>query len=588
MPARNDISRGRRQVDVLEFPRAEPATGSDVVDVLVVGAGPSGLGTAMELARHGVRAAVVDAATEATLVRAGAAGYNARVLEIFAKWRVLDRIRDEWTFPPEWNTGNLLLTSLIGHQLGGSVERSFDLGRVGRPSASPSAYGTLRRPQTVLQKVFLDRLAEVGTVVSGGWRVEGLTVDAEGVTTDLLEVETGDTRSVRSRYVVGADGSKSTVRTLAGIPRSGEYATERHFRVIVRTASDVSTLLGRPFVPGTSIIYNDRYTGFLAALNETDWRTYAGPFPLDHQPTEAELIAHVREAFGFDLELEVVSQTSFFKSTRIAETFYQDRIALVGDAAHVRTPGGNLCEGFGDVANLGWKLAAVLRGEAGEGLLRSYDQERRPHNQRVADYALARERAGAQVYRRIREIGVPVDDDTTDDAARRRARIGELLGAEHAFPLGVVFDERYDDSSVVWYEDGQRTSEEPWDAHTYTEDGRPGHRAPNGNLDPFGFTLYDRLGSHLALLVLTPDSAAVADFEDAADARGLELEVIHLPDAVARQRYGAPYALIRPDAHVAWRGDGTALDAGAVLDLALARADDARASLRPLAEAAAS
>ncbi|WP_181782466.1 FAD-dependent monooxygenase [Pseudonocardia pini] len=563
MPARNDINRGRRQVDVVGFPRAEPV---EETDVLVVGAGPNGLGTALELARHGVRAAVVDAATEATLVRAGAAGYNARALEIIANWGVLPQIRDEWTFPPEWNTGNLLLTSLVGHQLGGSAHRSFDLGRAPRYSV----HSALRRPQTVLQKVFLDRLAELGTPVSGGWRVEDLAVDADGVTTRLVEVGTGRERTVRSRYVVGADGGKSTVRTLAGITRSGAYATERHFRVVVRTSTDASTLLGRPFVPGTAIVYNDRYSGFLAALNETDWRTYAGPFPLDHEPDEAELVARVREAFGFDVELKVVSLTSFFKSARLADTFYRDRIALVGDAAHVRTPGGNLCEGFGDIANLGWKLAAVLRGEAGEGLLHSYDQERRPHNRRIAEYASARERAGGEVYRRIKEIGVPADDDTGADAVRRRAEIGELLGAEHTFPLGVVFDERYDDSSVVWYEPGQRETEQPWDAHAYTEEGRPGHRAPNGNLDPFGFTVYDRLGTRPALLVLTADTAAVAPFEEAAEARGLELEVIHLPDADAHQRYGAPYALVRPDAHVAWRGTAE-VDAGAVLDLALAR-----------------
>ncbi|NKF32933.1 monooxygenase, partial [Pseudomonas sp. BGM005] len=96
--------------------------------------------------------------------------------------------------------------------------------------------------------------------------------------------------------------------------------------------------------------------------NETDWRVYAGPYPLEHTPTEEELLTLARAAFGSDLALQVVDVTPYFKSTRLAKTFRQGRVLLVGDAAHVRTPGGNLGEGFGDVFNLGWKLAAVLRG----------------------------------------------------------------------------------------------------------------------------------------------------------------------------------------------------------------------------------
>ncbi|WP_261556348.1 FAD-dependent monooxygenase [Frankia tisae] len=566
MPARNEISRGKRQVDAFAFPRTEPA---EQVDVLVVGAGPNGLGAALELHRHGVQAAVVDAASGATLVRAGAAGYTSRALEVIRGWGLLQRIQHEWTFPPEWSTGNLLLTSLAGHQLAGTTLRSFGFGAASRYSTETM----LRRPQTVLQRVFLDRLAEIGTTVSGGWRVEGLASYPDGVTTTVVEVETGRRRTIRSRYVVGADGGKSTVRTLAGIGRSGSYADERYFRFVVRTTSDTSSVLGA-FPPATAVIYNDRYSGFLAALNETDWRAYAGPYPLDRDPTTDELIAQARAAFGFDVELEVVSLTPFFKSTRIADTFYRDRIALVGDAAHVRTPGGNLCEGFGDVVNLGWKLAAVLRGQAGPSLLDSYDEERRPHNWRIADYALAEDRRHTAAYERVRALGVPADADTSPDAARRRAEIGAILGAGRSLPLGVVFDERYDTSSVIRYEDGQAEAEAaaPWDAFAYDDDARPGHRAPNGNLDPFGFTLYDRIGSHIALLVLAADNpGTVAAFEAAADARGLELEVIHLPDPAARELYGAPYALVRPDHHVAWRGDGSDLDAGAVLDLVYGR-----------------
>src|SRR6478752_175892 len=147
MTATNEVNRGRRDVDVVPFPVADPP---EQVDVLVVGAGPSGLATAVDLDLHGVTVAVVDAATEAPLVRAGAMGHTARVVELFRRWHVLQRVREEWTVPPEWNTGNLLLTSLAGHDLGGG-KRRFDLGSTGQHSTE----APIRRPQTVLQKVFL-------------------------------------------------------------------------------------------------------------------------------------------------------------------------------------------------------------------------------------------------------------------------------------------------------------------------------------------------------------------------------------------------------------------------------------------------
>lgn len=549
----------RAGVDVVDLPAGRPPT---QVDVLVVGAGPTGLGTALELRRHGVEVAVVDAATQATLARAGAFGHSARTVEFFRQWGVVDRVRSGWTFPPEWNHGTLLITSLAGHELAGSSPRSF----TGRPSAPDSFEQGIRRPQTVLQKVFLETLAADGVPVSGGWRAVNLETDFDEVRVEVQAEAGGERRVIRARYVVGADGSRSTIRGLAGIERSGEYATERFFRVVVRTHGDPFDDSGR-FPSATNIIVNDTYTGFLAALNPTDWRIHVGPFALDHQPTEEEFLAVGRSAFGSDVELEVLTATPFFKSTRIADEFRKERVLLVGDAAHVRTPGGNLGEGFGDVFNLGWKLAAVVAGTADPALLNSYDRERRPHNVRVAQHAWESSIAGHERWQEIRRIGVPDDADLSAQAQDARRRIGEILSSEREYPHGVTFDERYDDSPAIWYTDGQLAAEDAWSAQQYRPDGRPGHRAPNGNIDPYGDTLYDRLGSHVALLVLTPDAALVPDFQRAAAERGIPADVVHLPDPEARELYGTDYALVRPDHHVAWSGDaGITVDFGAVLD----------------------
>ncbi|MGA5703168.1 FAD-dependent monooxygenase [Peterkaempfera bronchialis] len=557
---------GGRDVHTVPFPTAAPPA---AIDILIVGAGPVGLAAAVELTSRGVRAAVIDRARSATLVRAGAMGHTPRVVEHLRRWRLLQRIRDAWTYPPEWHRGTRLVTSLAGHELVPASGPSFtDRGSAARHSADEA----LRRPQTVFQRVFLDHLAEQGVSVSGGWELTALREDADGVDAEVVNVDSGRSQTVRAAYVLGTDGGGSTTRRLAGIAREGEHATEKLLRLIVRTG-DISDRVG-PAPSATNIVVNARASGFLAAVSARDWRVYAGPYPLDHEPGEDELLEIGRAAFGCDVDLELLSATTFYHATRIAETFRRGRVLLAGDAAHVRTPGGNLGEGIGDVVNLGWKLAAVLDGHAPQTLLDSYDQERRRHNWRVADHSLERSRRTRATLAEIRDGGIPDDADLSDAASRRRAEIGARLRQDHSGAAGVAFDERYDASAVVCYEPGQLDTEPPWRADVYEDDPRPGHRAPDGPVDPSGGTLYDRLGTSFGLLVLTEDRTVEHAFAAEAAARSLPFTVVHLTDPAARAVYGTANVLIRPDQHVVWRGTHLPrAGAATVLDRVLGRVE---------------
>jgi 2-polyprenyl-6-methoxyphenol hydroxylase-like FAD-dependent oxidoreductase len=557
---------GGRDVHNVRLPSGVPPAD---VDVLVVGAGPVGLSAAVELSGRGVEVAVVDAVRSKELIRAGAMGHTPRTVEHFRRWGLLQQIRAEWTFPPEWNRGIALVTSLVGHELVPVRRPTFSQRGAGRFSSQEA----LRRPQTALQQVFLDHLARRGVPVVGGWRLESLQQHESGVQAHLVETETGERHTVRAKYVVGADGGSSTVRSLAGIGRLGDRATEKRLRLIVRTG-DISDRVG-PAPSANNIILNGKASGFLAAISTREWRVYAGPYPLDYTPSEDELLEIGRAAFGFELELELASVTTYYAATRIAETFRKDRVLLAGDAAHVRTPGGNLGEGFGDVANLGWKLAAVLAGQAPEALLDSYDAERRPHNWRIADHALDRSRRSAATIAELRRDGIPDDADLSEQAQQRRAAISERLGSERGEAAGVTFDERYDASPVIWYEEGQLAAEAPWRPDVYEDDPRPGHRAPDGVIDPSGTTLYDRIGNDFGLVVLGDHGDVEQAFAAAAATRSLRLRVIHLTDPDAVSVYGRGVALVRPDQHIAWYGtevpDG---GAAAVFDRVLGSSSD--------------
>jgi hypothetical protein len=227
------------------------------------------------------------------------------------------------------------------------------------------------------------------------------------------------------------------------------------------------------------------------------------------------------------------------------------------------------------VANLGWKLALVVAGTAPDALLDSYDAERRPHNWRIADHALERARRSDATLEELRRVGIPDDADLSEAAEQRRHEIREHLRSQRGDGAGLTFDERYDASPVIWYFEDQLDAETPWQADLYEDDPRPGHRAPDGVIDPSGTTLYDRIGNAFGLLVLGNFPAVELALAAEAVERAIPLRVIHLTDPDAASVYGPGVVLIRPDQHVAWRGtevpDG---GAAAVFDRVLGTSHD--------------
>ena len=332
--------------------------------------------------------------------------------------------------------------------------------------------------------MFLNHLrAGTACSVTGGWQLEALHEHADWIDAEVADTDSGQRRTIRARYVIGADGGSSTVRRLAGIDRDGERAPLKRLRLIVRTGDETERL--GPAPSGVNFVFNAKAWGFLAAVSTREWRVYAGPYPLDYEPTDEELVDIGRAAFGFDLDLEIASATTYYDSSRVAQTFRRSRVLLAGDAAHVRTPGGNLGEGFGDVANLG--LEARRRSRRARPGRAARQLRRRAAAAQLADRRL---RAGTgSPWIRAARADPPGRHSgrrrPQSEAQQRRAEIGALIGRGRLESAGVEFDERYDASAAIWYEPGQPTRGSPG-SRTTTKTTRVPATAPRRVPRPLG------------------------------------------------------------------------------------------------------
>ncbi|WP_067998323.1 rifampin monooxygenase [Nocardia pseudobrasiliensis] len=456
-----------------------------MIDVMVVGAGPTGVMLASELRLQGVNVLVLERDAQPTEV-VRALGMHARTMEVLEQRGVLDRFLEH------------------GHT---HPLRSYVAG-IDKPQ--PEGLDTthpyvLALPQPVTERLLTEHAVELGVEIRRDSEVVALSQDERGVT-----VELADGTRLRSRYLVGCDGGRSTVRKLVGIGFPGEPSRVDTLLGEMRLTADQDTVTAvtteirkTQKLFGAGHLGDGVYRVVVPAAEVAEDRTVA--------PTLAEFKRQLMATAGTDFGVHSPRWLSRFgDATRQAERYRADRVLLAGDAAHIHPPigGQGLNLGIQDAFNLGWKLAATVHGWAPEGLLDTYAAERHPVAAAVLDQTRAQMELvsltpGAQAVRRL--ISELMDFEEVN-----RYLIEKIIA------VGIRYDFGAGDPLL-----GRRLR----------------------NIDLKQGRLYERMHEGRGLLLDRTGLLSVSGWADRID---------HIVDADAE--LDVPAVLLRPDGHVVWVG----------------------------------
>jgi 2-polyprenyl-6-methoxyphenol hydroxylase-like FAD-dependent oxidoreductase len=525
--------------------------------VLIAGGGPVGLMLSIVLGHYGIRVMLVERNAQTTR-HPKMDITNGRSMELFRRFGLVDGLRkaavpEDSPFDVSW------VTSMSGHELHRfrypsvvEARRLIQEHNDGTQSCEPP----MRVSQVEIEPV-LRRAAEAcrSVDVRFGIAFEDFREDVGGVTATLRNSASGETENVRCDYLAGCDGGGSRVRDILQIALDGSYKVAQRFMVHFRsTALDVLQRWGiawhyqSPF--GTMIAQNDRDIWTIHARHLTD------------DALNAVVPSEIINTFcGAPIAHEVLVANAWTPHLLLAESYGRRRVFLAGDAAHqyIPTGGYGMNTGIGDAVDLGWKLAAVLRGFGGAALLDSYESERRPVGFRNREASAGHTRVRIAIAESYRDAFA----GGTELSAAGRTALGAKIaihGNAENESYGIEFGYVYDRSPIVVSEPG---TVPPSDPVHYAPTTMPGARLPSVVLRD-GSALFDRLGPWFTLVNFGGRDAS--PFVAAAARANIPLQVLALQEPELERIYGRDALLVRPDQHISWRGSETsAVDAAKVL-----------------------
>lgn len=498
----------------------------DSYPVVIVGGGPVGMGLALDLGRRGVRCLVIERHRVPQRIPKGQ-NLTQRTMEHFAFWGVEAEVRAARKMPEGYpNSGVTAYGNLMSDYSYPWWRRAMVADYYSRQNE--------RIPQYETERVLRATVAEM-TEVEVRYGCSGEAVDENEV--HLISRETGEESVVEGEFVVGCDGSHSTIREKAGISEIMSDHDRRMVLLVFRSPR-LHRALDRF---GEASFFNimdpslDGYWRFLGRVDGEGEFFFHAPVPVDVtlEKFDFEGLLHASVGAEFEVDFDYIG----FWDLRfaVADPYRIGPVFVAGDAAHSHPPYGGygINTGFEDVRNLGWKLAAWFDGWGSEALLDSYDAERRPVFRSTASDFIER------MIESQREFLSQHDPDADPDEFERAWEERRKRAA-----TGVAdFEPHYEGSPIVW------ASGSPGAVGSHEFTARAGHHLPPRD------GVFGALGQGFSLVSVGGPEESVKAFGAAADALEVPFDLVRREAEGQAAEYGARLILVRPDHFVSWVGD---------------------------------
>ena len=535
--------------------------------VTIVGAGPVGLTLAIDLAQRGIQVTVLETRYRGEPPNVKCNHVSARSMEIFRRLGFVKNLRDAG-LPEDYPNDVSYRTSFTG----------TELSRIPIPcrkdrytsQEGPDTWWPTPEPPHRINQIYIEPIifkfasAQKNIEIINRTQVLDCIQDDDGVTCLATNLDTNESLTIRSQFLIGCDGGRSLIRKKMGATLSGTDVVSRVQSTYIKAPKLIELQKNERAWATFSI--NPRRTGNVYAIDgKENWLVHN--YLRDNEPDFESVNRDwaIRQILGVDekFEYEVLSKEDWFGRRLVADRFREKRIFICGDAAHLWVPmaGYGMNAGIADAMNLSWTLAAYLNGWAGPAILDTYQKERQPITEQVSNFAMNHEFALAKERKSVS----PVIEDQTPEGQLAREETGRALydlNVKQYCCAGLNFGYFYDNSNIIQY-DGQ--THPSYTINTFNSSTVPGCRLPHFWLENHE-SIYDKLGSGLTLLQFG-DEASGEKIVDTAKELNIPLKLIQLGNNYKNDIYKENLILVRPDFHIAWRGNASPTDCLALLKL---------------------